>query len=305
MAQPAASPPGCVVTGVSANHVDESMAFIMTAQQHTPDAWPIRVFALAENVSSRFAGLCRVEYRRPRGLPPGSFSGVNPFDKRYLTNSAWKPLVIMESLSLLPEGGILLYGDASSRLMKPVLSHAPLMAALAVTGVVGRVTSSPVAHYTHPQTFVALGGGRAIGQYTAVPMMCGCVSLWQPGPTLMQRVLKPWTDCARREDCIKPKAASGFKLNGHYTHPCQPGLSGHCHRGDQSVLSILLHDHFVGAAGSPNGSHASKWPPYLYTHLSEVVRTERNAQRNVSLRRCPASPHVQHARSLLTTPLAV
>ena len=47
------------------------------------------------------------------------FNGVSPFDKRYLTNSAWKPLVIMETRSLLPPGGILLYGDASTRLMQP------------------------------------------------------------------------------------------------------------------------------------------------------------------------------------------
>ena len=59
----------------------------------------------------------RVRYLRPQNV---SFRGVSPFDPQYLTNSAWKPLVILEQLTKLPVGGLLLYGDASTRILKPL-----------------------------------------------------------------------------------------------------------------------------------------------------------------------------------------
>lgn len=280
----AGAPPGLVVTGISANHVEEVMGFISSAQRYTPDSWQILVYELADSMPSRFAGLCRVQYRRPRKLPPIAF------DRRFLTNSAWKPLVILESVSLLAEGGLILYGDASTRLTQDLLQPSLLNALASAGGVLGRATSGDVAHYTHPHTFAAMGNGRSIEHYHGVPIVCGCVSLWQPTAAVLKQVLEPWAACAAQEQCIKPAGADGFKIDGRYVegHSCRPGLQGHCHRGDQSVLSILLHDRAVSNA-TRNGSAAPGSLPYLYSGLDSVVRTERGSRSSLPLRQCAAS----------------
>ena len=151
--------PGAVVTAASSNHLREVLGFVSTAQQHTPHRWPIYVYRLGnEDLISHFHNLCRVRYRRLPTLPAGSYTGISPYDARYLTNSAWKPIVILECLQRLPPGGLLLYGDASTRLVRPLDEDQLLLQHLASTGVLGRRTTGDVAHYTHPSTVKALKG---------------------------------------------------------------------------------------------------------------------------------------------------
>ena len=254
--------PGVVLTALSGNHLIEALGFIESAQQYTPDHWPIAVYSLAEDLSTRLRPICRVEHR-PLPQLPGSLQDLEggPYDPRYLTNSAWKPLLILDSLLRLPTNGILIYGDASTRITAPLSQ--PLLNHVSRNGFLGRLTIGRVAHYTHPATFHALGGGRNISQYLDVPMVCGCTNVWVSTRTIIQRVVRPWVACAMRESCIRPPGASGFKISrnhsliGAYTHSkpiytrdnqCRPGLNGQCHRGDQSVLSILLHDTFGAPA---------------------------------------------------------
>ena len=167
----------------------------------------------------------------------------------------------------LPRNGILIYGDASTRFLRPLGGEG--LHRLQVHGVVTRKTAGDVASYTHPATFKELGGGRALAAYAGVGLVCGCVSVWRPSPLLLERVVEPWAWCGARDECIRPKGADGFKVSGRYQpgHSCRPGPLGHCHRGDQSVLSILLHDVFQGNASR-----------YTDGELSKTINTERNSR---------------------------
>ena len=95
-------------------------------------------------------------------------------------------------------------------------------------------------------TFTALG--RNASSYDHVPVACGCVSLWRPFRSIIANLVEPWAQCAVRDECIRPAGADGFKINGPNgtglpSMKCRPGDDGrHCHRGDQSVLSILAWD---------------------------------------------------------------
>ena len=276
---------GMIVTAASSNHDRELLGFIATAQRHTPSAWPIVVYNLGGLRPESLLELCRVQYRKLTNWTRfGPASGASPLDRRYLTNSAWKPLIILECLLLLPSDGILVYGDASTRFVAPI--HAPLLAALSRTGVVSRETSGDVASYTHPSTFAAMGNDRTLEQYGGVPMACGCVSLWQPTARVLEAVAQPWARCALREECIRPRGADGFKVLGLHAgvqavgyptgHGCRAGHLGHCHRGDQSALSILLHDAFAASPAESAPPALRRPPAYLpSSDVLRVLRTER------------------------------
>ncbi len=159
-----------------------------------------------------------------------------------------------EQLGELPEGGVLVWGDASARFGRP---KAAMYRRLAEVGFLGMPTSPPIADFTHPATIRELArlspvvGSGNIRDYTAAPMVCGCVGFWVNRAFVRDTLLEPLVQCALQQSCIQPSNASGFQLNGVTNRNddrviCRKGLEGRCHRGDQSALSTILYEAFKG-----------------------------------------------------------
>ena len=256
--------PGVLVTGVSGNHFAEMRGLVYTAQRHLPTGWPIVIYELVGDLkdSARRAATawCGVEVRR---FELERFNIT--LDPRLLTVSMWKPFMIRQCLLSLPASGIVVYADASTRFHEPL--GAALLDAVTRTGFIGRRTAGPVALYTHPRMaaeLLQLGAGRSgdIRDYLDAPMVCGCFSLWSSAA--LRRVVEPWLACASRRECILPPGADGLdnRVKG-MSKLCKRGLEGHCHRNDQSALSIILHDAFRERSTTTSGSSV----PHTSSHL--------------------------------------
>lgn len=250
--------PGILVTAFSQNHFAQLYGLIRTAQEHLPPSWQIVAYDLlgdakhAQDVSS----WCGVHYRR------FNISRVaSTWMPNYLTLSVWKPIIIQDCLAALPDNGIVIYADTSTRFHQPLTPA--LLAAVHEIGFVGRQTASPVAMYAHPdmagqletmrlrryrRTFTGDAQPQMVtnlsARYLDAPMVCGCVSLWAHTPAVMRRLIAPWVECVTTRDCILPPGADGQDNRIGLSKVCRAGLGGHCHRGDQAALSIILYEAF-------------------------------------------------------------
>lgn len=232
---------GALVTGVSASHFAQVRGLVFTAQRHLPQGWPIVLYDLVADLTAaasvEMQSWCGVEVRR---FHHERFGIV--LDPNLLTVSMWKPFIIRQCLLSLPPSGILIYADTSTRFQEPLSS--PLLEAVRTVGFVSRPTDGPVAMYTHAGTaleLTRLGAAKTadINEYMQVPMACGCLSLWSR--QVLDRVVEPWAACAMLRECILPTGADGLDNWAGLSKRCRPGLNGHCHRNDQSALSIILH----------------------------------------------------------------
>uniref|UniRef100_A0A7S4G5W6 Uncharacterized protein n=1 Tax=Eutreptiella gymnastica TaxID=73025 RepID=A0A7S4G5W6_9EUGL len=234
-------PAGVIVGGISRTFLSVVTGMVASAQRFAPPHWGIHIYDLIGDLRpgdrARMSKWCRVQVHRMQ----------RRHDPRFLTNSDWKAEIIGEHLAALPEGGIVVYADASQRFLKP-FSVAQMRQAQAI-GVMGRTTVGPIAKYTHPDTIRALSAlapqvvtHMDIQDYTHAPMICGCISFWAAGALTRELILPPFSACSQNQSCIKPKGATGFKQTGGGHKKCQPGYSGKCHRGDQSVLSTILYE---------------------------------------------------------------
>ena len=235
------------MTATSANHFQQLHGLIRTAQNFLPAAWRIVVYDLVGDMANhelhKLSDWCGVEYRRfdPRRLN----ASWNP---KYLTLSVWKPLIIRDCLLEFPENqGLVLYADTSTRIHGPL--SASLIAAALSSGIVARKTASPVAYYTHERMVVEIAKimnntRSSLKYYMDVPMVCGCLSLWANTPFILEQVIAPWVTCTQQRNCILPTGADGQDNRIGLSTKCVPGLEGHCHRGDQSALSVILHESF-------------------------------------------------------------
>ena len=239
--------PGILVTATSGNHFPQLHGLVHGAQQYLPQTWRITVYDLIGDLKAadvqQMKRWCGVEYRRFN-----ESQVIGPWFRKYLTLSIWKPYIIGDALGELPEGGIVLYADTSTRLQEPLTPA--LLESVQLEGFVGRKTASPISMYTHPRMAFELSkpsaqnAADALSRYTSAPMVCGCLSLWANTPFVRERLLSPWKDCVSRRECILPEGADGQDNGIGLRTSCRPGIAGHCHRGDQSALSILLYDVF-------------------------------------------------------------
>jgi len=260
------------------NHFQEALGLVASAQRFAPKAWNIVIYDLVRDLThdarSTIQSWCKVTLRNVTAAQ----------DFRFLTNSAWKPAIIGEQLAALPKGGIVLYSDASGRFA----GHLPrgLLARTQFVGVVGKLTNGPVAMYTHPQTiqqlakmapFVTHGN---IENYTEAPIVCGCATLWSNTKFVREVIFKHFASCATHGDCILPKEAGGFNVNGAKKWQkgtprtgCFPTLRGTCHRGDQSVLSTLLYEAYELKVRKEDALPyvSSTFGDFLQTHRNELI----------------------------------
>jgi hypothetical protein len=151
---------------------------------------------------------------------------------------------------------------------------------LKAVGFLGLRAGGPISDFTHPNTMqrlAALGGVVRAGHiqnYTNAPVVCGCIGFWFNSPKTVGNILYPLTQCARDQTCIRPNGANGFHLNGVPTQSkCNRGHEGHCHRGDQSALSIILYEAFEGR--DQQSSHENQFP-YIASVNELRVTMERN-----------------------------
>ena len=297
-------PPGLLVTATSSNHFAQLHGLVHSAQLHLPPSWRIVVYDLLgdlapSDVHKLSEEWCGVEYR----LFNSSRTHAT-WDRGYLTLSVWKPLIIHDCLRELPPKGIVFYADTSTRLQEPLSAN--LLAAVQEIGFVGRQTTSPVAMYTHPQMAAELAAARLrrssssshnvdeqtaaaatnqSARYMDAPMVCGCINLWAHTPDVMERLLAPWAECTRTRSCILPPGADGQDNRIGLSTRCRPGLEGHCHRGDQSALSIVLYDAFGVRSGGTTPylrnteTSAETWKMCRARLHGTLVTTERAAQK--------------------------
>lgn len=149
-------------------------------------------------------------------------------------------------------------------------------------GYAGRRTSSPVSLHTHPGSLKELSkllpqnaSSKNITSYVLAPIMCGCISFWLVDPAVEELLLKPLLCCPLKDACILPHGATGYK--GSRTRQCKPSLKGTCHRGDQSVLSVILYGYYTGSfvnKSTPINSNDFIFP-YEMTDLPGFVQTKR------------------------------
>ena len=101
-----------VVTAISSNHFEEAQDMIHSAQKNVPST-TILVYDLGlnENERKNLSHHCHVEVRT---FP---FEKYPPHFRALALNEAWKPIIINE---LTKEYDVILYGDASLRIRKPV-----------------------------------------------------------------------------------------------------------------------------------------------------------------------------------------
>ena len=248
---------GLVLIASCVAQFTELHGLIRSAQDHLPISWPIVLYDLVGDLSEKArkeaASWCGVELRH---FELERF-GIK-LDSRLLTVSMWKPFMIRQCLLGLPPSGIVVYADASTRFQAPL--GAPLVDAVHQLGFVGRATAGPVAMYTHPDTVADLAKlGAAvrsdIRDYVAAPMVCGCLNIWSH--KALERIIEPWAACAARRECILPRGADGLDNRAGLSKTCRPGLQGHCHRNDQSALSIILFEAFGRHAVNASLSHAN------------------------------------------------
>ena len=245
---------GKLVTGTTSNHFGQLHGFIASAQKYLPISWKIVVYDLIgdltiSNINS-ISSWCGVEYRR---FNPNRTHTT--WNSKYVTLSVWKPIIIFDALHELPRNGIVFYGDTSTRLQSHFTTR--LLNAVENIGFVGRMTSSPVSLYTHPTTIAELTRNINYNKtrYINAPMICGCIQFWAKKKDVIENILKPFMKCTSTKSCILPDGADGQENEIGLSKKCRPGKDGHCHRGDQSALSVILYDKFNVQTGET--------PPYL------------------------------------------
>ena len=131
------------------------------------------------------------------------FQQVPPHFKNLALNEAWKPVVITE---LAQEYDVILYGDASLRILKPVQSE--LLPFLLEFPFV----AAPVAHHavipvTPPEMYNYLGLNLTRMQALKVmPNTIQSTMLCVWATTLIKdKFLKHWVDCAMHMECMSPE----------------------------------------------------------------------------------------------------
>ncbi len=229
-----------VVTAISSNHFPEAQDMIYSVQRNIPNT-KIYVYdlGLSSSERSKLRDLCFVEVRT---FP---FKQYPPHFRRLHDNEAWKPIIINE---LAKEYDVILYGDASTRIKKPVKGELiPYL--MDFPYVAGEVVFHPVISVTPPEMYNYLGlhltrsqALKAMPKEFATTMLC----VWM-NKLMREKFLKYWIDCALHEECMSPK---GYirKTTCHFELRDRPEYNGEfvgCMRC-QSIVNILFYREFGG-----------------------------------------------------------
>lgn len=217
-----------VVSAISSNHFNEAQDMIASVQHFYPNLNIIIYnLGLEEKEVENLTTSCNVHVEAfPFGMYP-------EFVKK-LTHYAWKPLIIGE---LSQEYEVIIYGDASMRMMKPAVDITiPLM--LKFPFIPGALGGMPIVSYTHDGMLRYFNLSLSRKELKAFGhLQAGLWALW--AKSAKSKLIRPWTDCAVHKECIAPEGSVKkgcrweLKQKGN-------GIYIGCHRFEQSALSLIL-----------------------------------------------------------------
>ena len=219
-----------VATGFSSNHYYRGLNMIASVQKMMPEV-KIIVYDLGMTSLQRntVLDLCGVQIRN------FNFSKY-PEHVRDLFKYAWKPIVAHE---LVKDYEVVMWGDASVRLLKPLQEYIlPYLLDIEVP-FVGTKYNAPIVRMTHNGTLNYFNATRESMQDLPT-LQGGCWVLWLTEKT--KRLLNSWVDCALHEECIAPNGTHVCNCNlkiWNMNVPQEVGYCG-CHRFDQSALNVIL-----------------------------------------------------------------
>ena len=221
-----------IATGFSSNHYYEGLNMIASVQTVMPEVKLI-VYDLGMTSHQRATVLrmCGVELR--------TFDFTKyPQHVHDLFKYAWKPIIAYE---LVKDYEVVMWGDASVRLLKPLQEYIlPYLLDIEVP-FVGTKYNTPIVQMTHSGTLNYFIMTRESMQ--GVPtLQGGCWVLWSTKK--MKELMSRWADCALHEECIAPKGAQLHNCSEKLLTASQEVDYCGCHRFDQSALNIILTQEF-------------------------------------------------------------
>ena len=222
-----------VVTAYSSNHFEEGKGIIASVQKYMPQTKILLYdLGLTAKERSNASKYCNVEVR--------TFQWDKyPEHVRQLSRYAWKPLIVRE---VSQEYDVIMYGDASVRVISPLIGKA-LISLLEFPFIDG-------GPYTMPM--ISLTDNRTIDYFNFPPsrqymakwgtVQAGCW-LMLANDIMKQKVIEPWADCALHLECISPAGTSSGRCRMEDLEYKDGRYIG-CHRFDQSALNIILAKEF-------------------------------------------------------------
>ena len=223
-----------IATGFSSNHYNQALNMIASVQAVMPEVKLI-VYDLGMTSQQRETVLrmCGVELR--------TFDFTKyPQHVRDLFKYAWKPIIANE---LVRDYEVVMWGDASVRLLKPLQEYILPNLLDSEIPFVGTKFNAPIVQMTHSGTLNYFNMTRESMQ--GVPtLQGGCWVLWFIKK--MKRLMSRWEDCALHEECIAPKGTHVCNCKTKTWNSNTPQEVDYCgcHRFDQSALNIILTQEF-------------------------------------------------------------
>ena len=228
-----------VVTAISSNHFREVQDMIHSAQKNAPNT---KIFVydlgLKEHERKHLSEYCHVEVR---SFP---FDKYPPHFRALSRTEAWKPVIINE---IAKEYDVVLYGDASLRILKPVkdellpyLMEFPFIAGPTVTSIPVIAVTPPEMYNYLRLNLTRMQALKAFPGHIQSTMMC----IWTT-KMMKDKFLKYWIDCAMHEECMSPKGYKRYTAC-HLNQIHQPNYRGEfvgCMRC-QSIVNFLLYREF-------------------------------------------------------------
>ena len=231
-----------IVTAASSNHFTESMALLVnlncTLRRMFPDIELIYFdIGLSSNQREEVKRYCHCTFVK---FPFYQF----PKHVYNVANYAWKPLIIQLTMMEHP---FVLYVDASIRfhyysklsdlfdeaISKNILFHLPY----------GYLT---IAHNTDVETFAFLNK-NPMDYVDKYELPAGLILVIRT-ENILANIMSPWISCALTSGCFATENAKFLEQSCYSTIPLHISnrvkVIGMCHRYEQSILSILIHDTF-------------------------------------------------------------
>ena len=223
-----------VVTAVSSNHFQECQSFIGSVQTYLPTV-KILIYDLGLSDSDRAlaSSYCNVEIR------PLKYDKF-PAHVRDLYTYAWKPVLLDE---VTREYEIILYGDASARIVGPyiydalrLLRHFPFIA--------GRRHKLPFMSFVHEDMLQYMKYPMSRKMLYNVGGVEANLFMFWANNTTKSHIVDPLLDCALHKECIAPEGAVLHGCAWYYpfihSHWFRDGSYVGSHRYDQSALNLIL-----------------------------------------------------------------
>lgn len=163
------------------------------------------------------------------------------------TNSLWKPAIVMETHRRYPHAEYIIWMDASIYFSKEFFQNTVWTLAKTFGVLVEEQPGTHIRRNTHPRSFEILqeltnDWTGPMKDYKNIHSTSGSFIVWYVKQPYGNYVMHKWMQCAYNITCMAPPGARGFKNHplGVEYEICKRNMQGGCHRGDQSILSILL-----------------------------------------------------------------